>query len=295
MKLKFNVERNQPDPFIFKDGEIFYLYCTAKDGVETYSSKDIFGEWQFEGMVATQEGFHNYWAPSVIKIEDTYYMYVSCQNDEIFQHMFVASADSPLGPFRNWKKLFNDFSIDSHIVQNKSGLYLFYSQDNANEEFRGTRIFVDKLINNYELEGNPKEIVSPSMQGERNYSKNNWFTIEGAFYFYENGYHYLMYSGGDYKDDTYHIGYAVAKGTENDDLRKLNYIKHTDNGKFAPLIIKNSYEEGTGHNSVIKINGEYYAIYHGRDYTEKKSQYSEARTARICKLTVKDGIIIAQR
>ena len=76
----------------------------------------------------------------------------------------------------------------------------------------------------------------------------------------------------------------------------VDYIKQTDNGSFCPVLIKNDIEEGTGHHSVIKIDGQYYAIYHGRDLkSSENSGYSEARTARICKLHVKDGIITAER
>ena len=104
-----------------------------------------------------------------------------------------------------------------------------------------------------------------------------------------------MYSGGCYQDDTYHIGYAAAKSIETD-LTKVNFEKHTLNGNFDPVIIKNEFEEGTGHHSVIKYKGEYYAIYHGRDYEKNTSaEYTEKRTARICRLNVNDGIISAER
>ena len=123
----------------------------------------------------------------------------------------------------------------------------------------------------------------------------DWHTIEGAFWFEENGWQYVMYSGGCYENDTYHIGYAAAKSTEPD-LTKVDYVKYTDGGKFAPVLIKNDVEEGTGHHSVVKYNGEYYAVYHGRDVkTAENDGYVEERTARICKLLVKDGKITALR
>ena len=76
----------------------------------------------------------------------------------------------------------------------------------------------------------------------------------------------------------------------------MEYIKNTDNKNFAPVIIKNEFEEGTGHHSVIKYKGEYYAIYHGRDYEENPTEESEnRRNMRICKLYVKDGVITAER
>jgi len=104
-----------------------------------------------------------------------------------------------------------------------------------------------------------------------------------------------MYSAGCFQDDTYHIGYATAK-TDEPDLMKVDFVKHTTGSGFAPVIIKNEYEEGTGHHSVIKMGGEYYAVYHGRDWREKTSdEYTELRTARICRLNVADGIITAER
>ena len=122
----------------------------------------------------------------------------------------------------------------------------------------------------------------------------DWHTIEGAFWFQEGDWQYVMYSGGCYENDSYHIGYAAAKTTEPD-LKKVDLLKHTDGGKFDPVLIKNGFEEGTGHHSVIKYKGEYYAIYHARDIGALDGGYSEQRTARVCKLHVKDGIITAER
>ena len=100
-----------------------------------------------------------------------------------------------------------------------------------------------------------------------------------------------MYSGACYENDTYHIGYAAAK-TDEQDLTKVKYTKHTSNGKFDPLMIKNDFEEGVGHHSVIAYKGEYYAVYHGRDLTNGAG---ERRTARICRLHFSDGVITAER
>ena len=62
------------------------------------------------------------------------------------------------------------------------------------------------------------------------------------------------------------------------------------------LTDKNEVEEGTGHHSVIKYKGEWYAVYHGRDIkTADNAEYTEERTARICALQVSDGKIIAHQ
>ena len=129
------------------------------------------------------------------------------------------------------------------------------------------------------------------------YSEDNkWHTIEGAFWFREGEYQYLTYSGGCYLDDTYHVGYAVAKSDE-EDLTKVEFTKIMNDGKFSPLIIMNDFEEGTGHHSMLKIDGEYYAFYHGRDPGALKpgAEYEEVRTARVCKIQVDNGKLTAIR
>lgn len=306
MKLKFDREASShADPFVFEDGGKYYMYPSGlsedSDGVRAYSADDPFGEWHYEGVAASFNGAKNYWAPSVIKYGEKYYMYVSCEKAGAFQFMHVAEADSPLGPFTNEKMLYGEFSIDSHVVLTDSGLFLFYAKNKYKPDYEGerigTRIFVDRLLDPYTPEGMPVEKVVPSFDEEiftPQYTEDNrWHTIEGAFWFSEGDYQYLMYSGGCYQDDTYHVGYAVAKSGESD-LRKVEFTKVTNGDKFNPVIIKNSFEEGTGHHSVIKYKGRYYAFYHGRDIKEDLDVgYVERRTARVCGLTVKDGMIIA--
>lgn len=300
MKLKFNVfGKTQPDPFIFEDGDKLYLYASGvgdAKGVEVYSSDDLFGIWRYEGLaVENGNGRRHYWAPSVIKHEGKYYMYVSFWEGDNFEFMHVLTADSPLGPFGNAVRLYDRFSIDSHAVKTDEGLFLWYAENNTKPERIGTRVFVDKLIDPVTPANICREMIVPTMDQEI-FTKlwredNNWHTIEGPFWFREGDWQYVMYSGGCYQDDTYHIGYAAAK-TNEQDLTKIDFVKHTKDGAFDPVIIKNEWEEGTGHHSVIKYKGEYYAIYHARDYDLQ--HLMEARTARICKLHVADGIITAE-
>ena len=175
---------------------------------------------------------------------------------------------------------------------------MFLALDNLESDKVGTRVYVDRLLDPLTPENKPKEIIVPTFSEEKYTpqctSERDWYTIEGPFYFYEEGWHYVMYSGGCYQDDTYHIGYAAAKSNEQN-LTKIDFIKATKNGGFNPVIIKNEFEEGTGHHSVIKHNGEYYAVYHGRDYSDYNGKYTERRTARICKLNVSNGKIIAEQ
>ena len=91
-----------------------------------------------------------------------------------------------------------------------------------------------------------------------------------------------------------HISYRI-RGSEiyEADLTKVDFVKHTDNGKWVPTKIKNDVEEGVGHHSVIKLDGQYYAIYHARDKVVPEG-VKVHRTARMCKLSVDNGIIKAE-
>lgn len=300
MKLKFDkFGKTQPDPFIFEDGDKLYLYVSGvgdAKGVEVYSANDLFGIWHFEGLaVADTPEQRQYWAPSVFKHEGRYYMYVSFIEGKNFQFMHVLSADSPLGPFKDPVRLYDRFSIDSHAVKTDEGLFLWYAENNTAPERIGTRVYVDKLLDPVTPANICREVLVPTFDEEiftpLYRADNKWHTLEGAFWFREGDWQYVMYSGGCYQDDTYHIGYAAAK-TDEQDLTKIDFVKHTKDGAFDPVLIKNAWEEGTGHHSVIKYKGEYYAIYHARDYGLR--HLPEARTARVCKLHVTDGTITAE-
>lgn len=325
MKLKFDVDHtNHPDPFVFEDGGKFYMYPSTAfgdEGVRVYVADDpIFGEWKYAGIAAKFEGAQNYWAPSVVKYGEKYYIYVSFERGKCHQFMHVAESDSPLGPFTGEKLLYNEFSIDSHAVVTKAGLFLLYAKNKYKPDYEderiGTRIFIDRMIDPYTPSYNPVEKVVPDFDEEiftPQYSeKSRWHTIEGPFWFKEGEYQYLTYSGGCYEDDTYHVGYAVAKSNE-EDLTKVEFTKVTRDGKFNPIIIKNDFEEGTGHHSMIKRGGEYYAFYHGRDIGRRKEReiteaitvtenaevksskgYEEIRTARVCKIKVDNGKLSAE-
>lgn len=308
--LKINKENyiGQADPYILKSGGRYYIYTTGHDAIYAYRSDKLFDGWEFYGKVFEYtERVEGYWAPSVIELDGKFYMYNSFEylkdkGDKGGHHqaMFVSVADSPLGPFKNAKQILHPFSIDSHIVQNESGLYLFYSTNKFEGDRIGTYIVVDKMLDPFTPAGNPVTVVEPTLdedifRKDRYKKGQHWHTIEGAFYFKEGDWQYVMYSGNCYEQPTYYIGYARAKTNETD-LTKIKFEKYPDENTYHPVLKANEFEEGTGHHSMIKENGQWYAVYHARDYDDGLGANSfDARNARICKLNVKDGIITAER
>lgn len=309
--LNVNLEpgqyKGQADPFILKAGGRYYIYVTGHDGIYAYQSDSLLEGWSYYGKVMTVPGLKAFWAPSVIELEGKFYMYNSMEisTDEPDQGghdgaMHVSVSDSPLGPFTGTKQLLHPFSIDSHIVKNEAGLFLFYSTNRFEGDRIGTYIVVDRLLDPYHAEGKPVPVVVPTLdediyERDRYKKGQHWHTIEGAFYFQEGDWQYVMYSGNCYEQPTYYIGYARAKTTEKD-LTKIKFEKFPDDATYHPVFAANDFEEGTGHHSMIKEDGQWYAVYHARDLVlEPGTDVFDARNARICRLNVKDGIITAER
>ena len=100
------------DPFILdntaQDG-YYYLYSTGStNAFSAYRTKN-FTTWESVGQVLTgEDGWSAYWAPEVVAEENadgelTYYLFYSAMPSELAASdghvMFVATADSPAGPF----------------------------------------------------------------------------------------------------------------------------------------------------------------------------------------------------
>jgi GH43 family beta-xylosidase len=297
----------QADPFILKTGGRYYIYTTGHNGIYAYHSDNLFDGWEYYGMVMTSEGHDSFWAPSVIELDGKFYMYNSFEyyDDEPDKGghrgtMFVSVADNPLGPFTDTKQLLHPFSIDSQVVKTESGLFIFYSTNRFEGEKIGTCIVVDRLLDPWTAKGEPVTVVEPTLdedifRRDRYKKGQHWYTIEGACYFKEGDWQYIMYSGNCYEQPTYYIGYARAK-TDETDLTKIKFEKYPDDNTYSPVISANEFEEGTGHHSMIKEDGQWYAVYHARDYDDGLGASAfDARNARICKLHVNDGIITAER
>jgi GH43 family beta-xylosidase len=295
---------SQADPFLIRaeDGA-FYMYVTGNDGVHAFRSETLCGEYEDIGTVFSVEHGKSYWAPAVVFAEGKYYMYVSFmpkdETDCHLQALHAAVSDSPAGPFTDAGRLAAPFSIDAHPVVNRAGMFLFYSVNDYEAERAGTYIVADRLKTPTQLCGEPVDILRPSLdeeifQRDRFRAGQHWHTLEGACYFREGDFHYIIYSGNCYENEYYYLGYAVAESPE-DDLTKLHFEKFPDADTYAPLIAKNSWEEGTGHNSVLKMDGEYYVIYHGRDCRPDERVRGDRRTARICRLEVNGRTLTAHR
>lgn len=262
----------QPDPFIFEHDGVFYVYATHKQGVQVYKSEN-FTDWEYRGLLFQRDGFKQYWAPCMMEYDGTFYLYFSAQpqeeSDAHTQRLQVAVGDTPEGPFTFVREIIPPFSIDAHVVNTPCGIYIVYSTNDTECERPGTLVVMDKMTDPLHAEGNPVVAVRATMDEEvhafnRFKEGEHWHTIEGGCYWRKGDTHYLLYSGAGFTGDRYFVGYAVAHG-ESKDLRDLKWQKYPNDKTFRPLLFRNDFVEGTGHNSLIEHDGDLWIVYHARD------------------------------
>lgn len=296
----YKLRKCQADPYIFFDGGRFYLYCTGGDGVHCYTS-DKLRDFTYLGVVCSEEDSCQYWAPCVCKADGKFYMYYSSMpkdsTDVHTQRLKVAVADSPIGPFSYEKPIAEAFSIDADIAVTGGGRFLFYSVNDYDAKRVGTKIVLDRMFNPETLEGKPITAVAPTLDEEifcrdRFKKGEHWHTIEGANFFCEDGWYYLLFSGNCYENNNYYVGYSRAKA-DTDDLKNIEFLKYPNDDTYHPLLASDDIELGTGHNSTIKVDGQWYIVYHGRDKDDSLNE--ECRTARIARLMVDDGVLRVQK
>ena len=283
------VTRTNPDPFLVNYFGTYYCYSTAEAGVNVSISTDMV-TWEYKGFCFQEPGRSSYWAPCVIYRNGLFYMYVSDRpegtEDPHLQRMRVATSNSPTGPFTFRKQLADFFAIDADVVTGDDGkMVMFYASNELTAEScdkTGTSVVVDTMADPFTLEGNPKPVILPSIDEEiferdRFHDGQDWYTIEGSTYFRSGAYAFQTYSGNAYENPDYFIGLAAAEATPT--IYDLEWAKVPSESQYAPLIRKNEYVEGTGHNSIVRGPNliDLWINYHGRDCSEPRMRGAEQR------------------
>jgi GH43 family beta-xylosidase len=263
-----------PDPFVLKFCSNYYCYATgwAPDGrvFEILLSKDLI-HWQSLGgaMEALPGDLPEYWAPEVLYSNGRFFLYYSV-GDGVQMKLRAAISPDPQGPFHDSGLLLtqDDFAIDAHIFEDDDGArYMFYAKDFLDHTHIGTGTVMDKMLDELTLEGNPRPVSLPCFDWQvfdpNRIEKGGvrWHTIEGPFVLKYKGRYYQMFSGGNWKNLSYGVSYAVAKNI--DSQQEWTQLEHNDN---LPLVLATIPDKviGPGHNSVVRgpDNRQLYCIYH---------------------------------
>jgi len=207
-KDEFTAQVSLGDPFILLYEDVYYAYGThAEDGIEVYTSDDL-EIWEKADHLALHKddswGDRWFWAPEVYYIpeKEKFYMYYS-----VDEHMSVATADSPLGPFKQEVKepmLPDEKTIDNTLFIDDDGTpYLYFDRFND-----GLNIWVAELEEDLITlkKESFKKAIHVSQEWEEVWPRVN----EGPFILKHEDYYYLTYSANSYESPFYGIGYAVA-------------------------------------------------------------------------------------
>lgn len=228
------------DPFIMLHGNTYYAYGTnAKDGIEVYTSDNLM-HWKKAQALALHKdnswGGRWFWAPEVyyIKEKNKFFMYYSAD-----EHICVATADSPFGPFVQDVKepmIADEKCIDNSLFIDSDGKsYLYFDRFND-----GLNIWVA------ELEADLKTIKRSTLTKCINVSQpweEVWPRVnEGAFVTKYKGIYYMTYSANSYESPFYGVGCATASSPVGP------WTKYDNN----PILQKPDSLVGVGHSAMFK-------------------------------------------
>ena len=242
------------DPFVLLHEGIYYLYSTnSPDGFRVFTSTDL-GKWIDRGYCLRAEdvmGDKWFWAPEVMERDGKFYM-VYVANE----HLGIAIADSPLGPFKQEeKKWLNELNeIDGHFFLDDDGVvYLYFVRFDDGNVIWGAKM-------NDDLISYDKSTAKFLFRAEDEWEKLDCSVVEGPFVLKHNGKYYLTYSANHTRCEDYAIGYAVS------DDPMGPFVKAPCN----PILKKSDALNGTGHHSFTtsKDKSELVCVYHARPFRD---------------------------
>lgn len=253
------IDSNFPDPFILRAGHTYYAYATnGKHGNVPYAVSSNLVNWEIRGDAFAQlpawgePGLT--WAPEVAYLGSHYVLYFTARDRASGRQCIgTAVSQSPAGPFVAAGQgplvcqTTQGGSIDASPFRDKDGQsYLLWKND-GNCCNLPTSIYIQPLQpGGLKLMGKATALIS-------NFALWEGSVIEAPTLHYQDGYYYLLYSGGPFDSDLYAMGYAVA--------RKLTgpYHKAPEN----PILVTTGEVSGPGHQTLIADGkGQSWLAYH---------------------------------
>lgn len=252
------------DPFVLHYEGKYYMYCTTEndiaiqgyndfstvseeeDGIAVYVSDDL-KSWKKSGIALRKSdsvGEKWFWAPEVLAYRGKFYMIYAVE-----EHMAIAVADHPAGPFVQEKKewLRDGRSIDGHLFVDDDGtVYLYYVRLGG-----GNKIFVAKMKD--DLSAIETEYEDCLIRSEEPWETVDSLVAEGPFVLKHNNLYYLSYSCNHTRSKDYAMGYAVSENPLGP------FRKYSGN----PILKRNEKFVGVGHHSFMTApDGTLVCAYH---------------------------------
>jgi len=222
------------DPFLLCRDGVYYLYGTnAPDGFRVHTSRDL-TVWEDRGLCLTAGdgviGAHGFWAPEILERGGHFYMVYVAE-----EHLAVAEADSPLGPFRQTKKewLLPYRAIDGHFFTDGDGtVWLYYVRLGGGNVIWCARMTPD-------LHAVEEESARLLLRAETEWETRDCLVAEGPFVLRHGGKYYLTYSANHTRSPHYAVGCAVSDAPDGPFERV----------PYNPILHRTEAVDGPGHHS----------------------------------------------
>ena len=252
------IDTNQPDPGILRVDQGYYLYSTAGSAgnMPVLRSPDLV-HWRRVGdgqpVIASWANSGRHWAPEVIDVDGSYHAYYTAwERATDRQSIGVAVAQRPEGPFVDSADApllstpEEGGCIDASPFRDEDGsLWLLWKND-GNAADQDSFLFAQRLADDgLSLEGERSRILERDLAWEI-------YTIEGPAIITHEGRYYLFYSAGEYWNETYGVGVAVADAIDGP------WTKLSD----QPVLSANDVAAGPGHGMPVSTSDGIWYVYH---------------------------------
>lgn len=255
-----------PDPYsTYHEGNYYY---TSTEGnklvLKRVKNLAHLGNAEVKTIWTPPEGTlysHNIWAPEIHFIDGNWYVYFAADNGNNNNHRMYAventSKDPFQGTFRFKGKIADEtdkWAIDGNVFRHNGQLYMIWSGWEGDENGQQD-IFIAKMKNTLEIEGNRVKISSPIYDWEMHWDTGtsdenppHVLVNEGPQFLSHDNKIFIVFSASGCWTDYYSLGLLAFTGTDNL-LDPNSWIKSKE------PIFTQSPENGVygpGHNSFFK-------------------------------------------
>ena len=258
-----------PDPFLYAEAGTTYAFATNANGrnVQVASSSDLARFTALpDAMPAlaawASPAFGLTWAPEVVKVGTSYLLYYTGRDKASNKQCIgIATARAPAGPYVDSRtaplvcQVAEGGSIDPSPWRDTTGFYLYVKNDGNCCGLPTSLYAVPLTADGLATVGAPvKLITNDATSWER-------AVVEAPTMFQRDGQYLLFYSGGDYADSSYAVGFARCTSALGPCTKNAGNPILKSRSDTSPALI------GPGHQSLLQSGGQTWIAYHAWEVT----------------------------
>lgn len=247
-----------PDPSVIKVGDTYYASATSSNwfpAFPIFKSSDLV-HWQQQGYVFNklpEWADYYFWAPELSYDNGKVWVYYAAHKKGGNLCIGVASAESPLGPFKDLGPLVcePDGSIDAFPQRDENGkLYLIWKED-ANSINKPTSIWAE------EMSESRTSLIGKKVELFRNDKPWEGNLVEGAAIMRHGNYFYAFFAGAGCCGANCNYAIGIA--------RSVNLLGPWEKYNDNPVLKNINDWICSGHGTPIEKDGKFYFLHHAYD------------------------------